>query len=76
VTGGISRAGASLLWHTLRSVISQVHPCVSQLVPGGSTHSLVSQVQCLRRAGAVAPGKGGKERLITIDRFSWTSPEC
>ena len=23
-----------------------------------------------------AHGKGGKERLVTIDRFSWTSPEC
>ena len=26
--------------------------------------------------GRAAHGKGGKERLVTLDRFSWTSLEC
>ena len=38
---------------------------------------LVSRARRSRRAeGRAARGKGGKERLVTLDRFSWTSPEC
>jgi len=29
-----------------------------------------------RAGGMAARGKEEKERLVTIDRFSWTSPEC
>ena len=39
--------------------------------------TVVSRARRSRHAeGRAARRKGGKERLVTLDRFLWTSPEC
>ena len=65
--------------YTFRSMLQaqEIRLCSPDRLSPRGGGGVVSRARRSRRAeGRAARGKGEKERLVTLDRFSWTSPEC